>query len=143
MPYTFLDDVAIADLAFEAWGTTLEETFVAAAEAVMNAMVENLESIRPLESRQLQVESEARDLLLFAFLQELVYYKDAEQLLLRVPQVQITTHQGQFRLQAEARGERLDPARHRLRVDVKAITLHRFALEQTPSGWKALVILDV
>ena len=34
MPYEFLEDVATADIAFRAWGETLEETFVAAATAV-------------------------------------------------------------------------------------------------------------
>jgi SHS2 domain-containing protein len=28
-------------------------------------------------------------------------------------------------------------------VDVKAVTLHRFRVEQTPSGWEATVILDI
>jgi SHS2 domain-containing protein len=57
-----------------------------------------------------------------------VYYKDAEQLLLVVAQVEITRHEGCYRLTATARGERLDPNRHHLRVDVKAITLHHFCL---------------
>ena len=46
MPYEFLDDIAIADIAFTAWGPTLEETFVAAADAVVSAMVDNLDSIQ-------------------------------------------------------------------------------------------------
>jgi len=29
MPYEFLEDVAIADIAFRAWGTNLEELFKA------------------------------------------------------------------------------------------------------------------
>ncbi|GIX48017.1 MAG: protein archease [Candidatus Tectimicrobiota bacterium] len=143
MPFAFLDDVAIADLAFEAWGETLEETFVAAAEAVLCAMVEDPQSVRPQVRRPLRLRHEALDLLLFTFLQELIYYKDAEQLLLRVPQVRLGTADGVHTLEAEACGERLDPSRHQLRVDVKAVTLHRFSLAQTPSGWKACVVLDV
>ena len=80
--------------------------------------------------------------LLFNFLQELVYYKDAEQLLLVVAQVEIARHAGRYRLTATTRGEQLDPARH-LRVDVKAVTLHRFRLQQSARGWEALVILDI
>jgi SHS2 domain-containing protein len=33
--------------------------------------------------------------------------------------------------------------RHRLRMDVKAVTLHRFALKETDQGWEAFVILDI
>ena len=143
MPYEFLEDMATADIALRAWGVTLEETFVAAAAAVVQVMVENLEAIRPCQERCIMVEHEAMDLLLFNFLQELVYYKDAEQLLLVVAQVEIAMHEGCYRLTATARGEHLDPNRHHLRVDVKAITLHRFHLQQSEHGWEALVILDI
>jgi SHS2 domain-containing protein len=143
MPYTFLDDMATADIAFCAWGETLEETFVAAATAVVQVMVENLDAIRPCQERRITVEHEALDLLLFNFLQEFVYYKDAEQLLLVVVQVEIAMHEGRNRLTSTARGERLDPTRHHLRVDVKAVTLHRFHLQQREHGWEALVILDI
>jgi protein archease len=143
MPYKFVDDMAMADIAFCAWGETLEETFVAAATAVVQVMVENLDAIRPCQERRITVEHEALDLLLFNFLQEPVYYKDAEQLLLVVAQVEIARHAGCYRLTATARGERLDPVRHDLRVDVKAVTLHRFRLQQHARGWEALVILDI
>ena len=143
MPYEFLEDVATADIAFHARGETLEEVFVAAASAVTHVMVANLDAIRPRQERQLTTEHEALDLLLFNFLQELVYYKDAEQLLLRVEQVEIATRAEQYCLTATARGEQLDPGRHHPRVDVKAVTLHRFSLQQRQGGWEALIILDV
>jgi SHS2 domain-containing protein len=83
------------------------------------------------------------DLLLFNFLQEFVYYKDAELLLLRVEQVEIITGASCYGLTATVRGERLDPDRHHPRVDVKAVTLHRFSLQQGEHGWEASVILDI
>jgi SHS2 domain-containing protein len=135
MPYEFLEDVATADIAFRAWGSSVEETFSAAADAVMNVMVEDLEAIQPREERQLTVDSEALDLLLFDLLQELVYYKDSELLLLRVPQVRIAKDHDGYRLEATARGETLDANRHQMRVDVKAVTLHRFSLQQNECGW--------
>ncbi len=143
MPYEFLEDVAIADIAFRAWGYDLEETFVAAAHAVMNAMVEDLDAIQPRQERRLSVEHEALDMLLFNFLQELIYYKDAEQLLLRIQQLRIDDTNRPYTLQATAVGEQLDSDRHRMRVDVKAVTLHRFSLAQTDRGWEASVILDI
>jgi SHS2 domain-containing protein len=143
MPYEYLEDVAIADIAFRAWGKDIEETFVAAADAVMNVMVEELDTIQPREARQLTAENEALDMLLFDFLQTLVYYKDAELLLLRVPQVRIAQNSGGYQLEAVGRGEKLDPNRHRMRVDVKAVTLHRFNLQESEHGWEASVILDI
>jgi SHS2 domain-containing protein len=143
MPYEFLEEVATADVAFRAWGRDLEETFVAAADAVLNAMVEDLDAIQPRQQRDLEAANDALDLLLFDFLQELIYYKDAEQLLLRVSQVRIDGQDGRYTLRATAAGEAIDPSRHRMRVDVKAVTLHQFSLVQTADGWEASVILDV
>lgn len=143
MPYEFLEDVATADIAFRAWGETLEETFVAAATAVLQVMIDNLAAIRSCQERQITVEHEALDLLLFNFLQEFIYYKDAELLMLLVTQVDITRRDSQYYLSATARGEVLDPDRHEPRVDVKAVTLHRFSLLQSAQGWEASVILDI
>jgi SHS2 domain-containing protein len=85
--YRFLDDIATADIAFLACGQTLEETFIAAADATMNVMIEELASIRNVEKRALELSNDSLDMLLFNFLRELIYYKDAEQLLLRVKTV--------------------------------------------------------
>jgi SHS2 domain-containing protein len=143
MPYEFVDELTVADIAFRAWGRDLEETFGAAADAVMNAMVEDLETIQPRDTRQLSVEQDALDMLLFNFLQELVYHKDAEQLLLRVRQLHIADDRQPYTLQATVVGEPIDPNRHQMRVDVKAVTLHRFALTRTEHGWEATVVLDI
>jgi SHS2 domain-containing protein len=143
MPYEFVDEITVADIAFRAWGQDLEEAFTAAADAVMNAMVEDLNAIQPRQTRTLSVEHEALDMLLFNFLQELIYYKDAEQLLLRVQELRLADDSQPYTLLANAVGEAIDPQRHRLRVDVKAVTLHRFSLTQTERGWEATVILDI
>ncbi len=143
MPYCYLEDIATADVAFEALGETLEEAFSAAADATMNVMVQDLETIADRERRPIRVEAEAPDMLLFELLQELIYYKDAEQLLLRVPEVHVRREADRLQLSAEAYGERLDSGRHELIVDVKAVTLHRFQVERTPEGWRAFVILDI
>lgn len=143
MPYRYLEDVATADVAFEAWGDTLEELFKAAGDATMNVMVEDLNSIEPKVNKTLKAEAEDLEMLLFQFMQELIYYKDSEKLLLRVEKLEIEGKDCGFALEAEAFGEELDPDKHTLLVDVKAVTMHRFRLEQTDKGWEASVILDI
>lgn len=143
MPYEFLEDIAIADIAFRAWGENLEELFIAAGDATVNAMIDNLDAIELKETRTFTLENDALDMLLFNFLQEFVYYKDSELLLLRSQQVQIEEKDSEYHLTAVTQGEKLDPERHEQRVDVKAVTLHRFELEKTDEGWTALVILDI
>ena len=143
MPYEFLDEIAIADVAFRAWGRDLPEVFTSAADATLNVMVQDLGSIEPKERREIVLENEAPDMLLFDFLQELIYYKDTERLLLRVPHIEIHESEGKYHLRAEAVGEELDPLRHEQGVDVKAVTLHRFSLERDESGWTTQIILDI
>jgi SHS2 domain-containing protein len=141
--YRFRGDVAIADAAFEAWGATLEELFVAAADATANTMAENIDAIEDRQRRPIRLEERSADLLLFRLLEELIYLKDADRLLLRVPAVRVVRRNGAFILEAEARGEPIDPLRHRLQADVKAVTLHRLKVEQTARGWEAFVVLDI
>ena len=143
MPYRYLDDIATADVAFEAWGGTLEELFVAAADATMNVMVADLATVAERLARTIRVEDTEVDMLLFQLLQELIFLKDAERLLLRVKAIEIRRIDGLYTLEAVARGEELDPARHDLVVDVKAVTLHRYRVNKTPGGWEAAVILDI
>jgi SHS2 domain-containing protein len=143
MPFKFLEEMATADIAFEAWGEDLEETFISAADATMNVMVEELNSIQPRERREFRLENDELDLLLFDLLQELIYYKDSEKLMLRVHQARVKGNAKPYVLEAVALGEKLDPERHHTRVDVKAVTLHHFRLEKNERGWKALVILDI
>lgn len=143
MPYKYLDDIATSDAAFLAWGTTLEEMVVAAADATMNVMVGDLDTIDSDQRRALHIEEDAVDMILFELLQELIFYKDAQRLLLRVPRVTIRREQRLYILDCEAFGEELDPEKHELIVDVKAVTLHRYRVEQTAGGWEAMVILDI
>lgn len=143
MPYEFIEDQAIADVAFIARGLSLEELLRAAADATMNVMVDDLATIKRAVTKPVEAEAEAEDLLLVNFLQELIYYKDAEQLLLRPEEIAITRRDHRLAVRARCSGEKLDPAKHELKVDVKAVTLHRLKVEQTTTGWEAFVILDI
>ena len=143
MPYHYLEEIGTADIAFEATGRDLPELFMAAADATMNVMIDNLDAIDPRETRYIELVNDKLDMLLFDFLQELIYFKDAEQLLLRVRDVRIEQRDGKHFLKTEAAGEPLDSARHHQRADVKAVTLHDFSVEKQNEGWKARVLLDI
>jgi SHS2 domain-containing protein len=143
MPYKYLEDIGTADIAFEATGHDLSGLFTSAADATMNVMIDNIGALEPRQTRRIELKNDAIDMLLFDFLQELIYFKDAECLLLRVSQVEIDQEDDVYSLKATATGEPLDPARHQQRADVKAVTLHDFRVERHSSGWKATVILDI
>ena len=141
--YEFVDDIAIADAAFRARGATLEEVFRAAAAAVMAVMVEDLASIRRRQTRCVELQSASDEMLLFDFLQEIIFYKDAEALLLLPDRLEFSGRGTGRQLRAGLVGEAVDPDRHPLNVDVKAVTMHRFALRRELAGWRAEVIVDV
>jgi len=143
MPYHYLEEIGTADIAFEATGRDLPELFSDAADATMNVMIDNLDSVEPRETRQIQLSNDEIDMLLFDFLQELIYLKDAERLLLRVRKVQIDEKNKKYFLRAEVAGEHLDDARHQQRADVKAVTLHDFSVEKKNGDWRARVMLDI
>src|ERR1700704_5817606 len=81
--------------------------------------------------------------LLFDLLQELIFLKDAERLLLRMRQLGIEEQDEKLFLHGIAEGEPLDAERHHQRADVKAVTLHDFSVERAENGWKARVLLDI
>lgn len=143
MPYRFLEEAFTADIGFIASGGTREECFAAAAAATLEVMVANAAAVRPRERRELHIEDDALDLALLKFLEEFIYRKDAEQLLLRPTSVRITQQGGCWVVDATLEGERLDPIRHQLSADVKAVTVHRLDVRQTNGGWEATVVLDV
>jgi SHS2 domain-containing protein len=143
MPYRCIEDIATADVAFALWGESREELFRAAAEALMNEMVEDLAAVQSRETVEFSLHQGALDLLLMDFLNELIYLKDARQLLLRVDKLAIGGAPDGFTLQARCSGERIDPPRHHLLADVKAATLYRLRVERVEGRWKGTVVLDI
>lgn len=141
MPYRYLEEIATADAAFEAWGRTPEEMFIAAADAMLNVMLDDLDTVRMEREVNFNLENSALDLLLFDFLNELVFQKDSRRLLLRAEKISFGS--SLLSLRAVARGEEIDYGRHNLSADVKAVTMYRFKVEQTPEGWRAMVVLDI
>jgi SHS2 domain-containing protein len=143
MPYHYLEELGTADIAFEATGPDLPQLFRDAADATMNVMIDNLDAIESRETRQIELVSEQIEMLLFDLLQELIFLKDAERLLLRIRNLQIDEKDEKYFLKATAEGEPLDTERHQQRVDVKAVTLHGFSVKREKGGWKARVLLDI
>ena len=143
MSYEFFEQEYTADIGFKARATTPEKMFVAAAEATMNVMVDDLEKIENKVIQKLEIKAESLEMLLFDFLQELIYHKDAEQLMLRVPEVSITEQDDIFILSSEAYGEQLNVSKHELNVDVKAVTMHHYRVEKIDDGWQTTVVLDI
>lgn len=139
--FKFLERIAIADIAFQAYGTTLEDLFASSAEALFTAMAD-LKTVEAKEEESIAMESDKLEDLIFDWLSELVYLKDARGLLFKSFEVKIE-QDGKFKLSAKIMGEKINPEKHGLKVDVKAVTYHMLEVKKTENLWSALVVLDV
>src|SRR5512144_2879646 len=102
MPYEYLEEIGTADIAFEATGRDLAELFRDAADAMTKVMIDNIEAIQPRETRQIELSNDKLDMLLFDLLQELIFLKDAQRLLLRMKEVQIVENDENYFVKATA-----------------------------------------
>ncbi|SRR5579884_2235136 len=144
MPYRFLEGITVADVAFEARGKTLEALFTSAGLAVTATQLHDLRTIRKKESRAFDLKNKKIDLLLFNFLQDLIYWKDVDLFLFKSFELSIRpASDGSDHLTGIGYGEPIDLTRHHLRVDVKAVTMHKFKVTSDANGWKAIVVLDI
>ncbi len=143
MPYRHLDNLSISDVAFAAWGKSREDMFLASAEATLSLMVENLKDVKTTQSIDIFLKDESLELLLFAYLQELIFYKDAKRLFLRSDKPAIKKEKNIFLLKCKFKGEKIDQRRHRLSSDIKAVTFYSFRVEKKNNNWYATVALDV
>ena len=139
--YEFLDEVT-SDLCFAARADTLEGLFAAAADALISVSAGDPERVRELEERSVSIEEPDLELLMLGFLNELVYLRDAHELVLRPKQLRIR-REGSPRLEAQLVGERFLPRRHPVAVEVKAATAHGLRVAEGAGGWEAKVTLDV
>lgn len=134
-------DLIPGEAAFIAYGSTLSELFSNAASALFSIMVE-LSSVESKVERSVDLADPDQESLLIDFLSELVYLKDAEAMLFSRFEVKVEKKE-ECRLHASILGESIDPNKHKLGVDVKAVTIHRYEFNQLTEGYSAQIILDV
>ena len=106
-------------------------------------MLNNPDALEKRERYPLAIEAESVELALLQTLEEMIFYKDARGLFLSVEDVQVQPRGDRWAVAGNMTGEAIDPQRHDLAHDVKAVTMHRLNVRQTNSGWEASVILDV
>ena len=129
------------DVAFVARADSRDGLFEACAKALTDVMVDR-RSIRPRVDREIRLDADDTDGLLYDFLTELIVIKDVDSLLFKefVPRVSRDGTQ----VNCTMRGESIDRERHKLRNDVKAVTMHMFGVKNTgPSVWESTIVLDI
>ena len=94
----------------------------------------------PAELRILEVDEQSPDLLLRAWLSELLYFFATDHWVLSGIRTLSIHERG---LRAEVEGTRLTRAQARQATEIKAVTYHGLSVRQTADGWEATVIFDM
>ncbi len=125
-----------ADTGITAYGASADEIFENAAYG-MFALMTDVDRGRPVGEVRVEAEAHDHGSLLEDWLSELLFIHEAENVFFAEFDVAIEG----FRLTAKARGEAVNPGRHRLQAQVKAVTYHM--LEVNPEEGYANVVFDI
>lgn len=128
-----------ADLGLRMTAGDLDALFAEAGRALTSIIVEDVDSLEPVEDCDFEIAGTERDYLLFDWLNELLYRFESQGMLFSKFEVSV----GENGLTGRAWGEIVDPERHALTHEVKAITYHLLKVEPTDGGWLAEVIVDI
>ena len=137
MAYRIFDHTA--DLGVEISAASVEEIYAAAVFALFDLLAD-LSTVRAGIVREIVVTGEDQADLLVNFLREALYLWNGEGFLIKTCLVREAAPQ---RLKALLRGECFDPARHRIKQEIKAVTYHQASVCETEKGWVAKVVFDV
>jgi SHS2 domain-containing protein len=128
-----------ADLGLRVRAAQLNTLFEEAAAALFSLIVTNLDAVRPTRQLSFQIAGNRLDDLLRDWLAELLYTFHTGRLLL----AQFAVSVNDRGLVATASGEPIDPARHHLDQEVKAVTYHGLKVTRDGPQWLAEVIVDI
>ncbi len=128
-----------ADLGIRAYGHSLEELFVNAAYALFDQLTD-LRKVREEMSREISLQGADREDLFVRWLGELLYLCEVHGFLFKKFSF---SRLEPASLQAVAEGETFDPARHRFKTEIKAVTYHRVEVKEKDGKWEGRVVFDL
>ena len=138
----WLEDIAMADAAFEVDASSVEEVFRGATEALLQSLA-NPVTVSSGWERSIERTDVDLSALLFDWLSEIVYWKDAAGVVFREAPLTLAQEGDVWLLQARLIGAPVDYRTQELHADVKGVTKHLYRVSQDAGHWKALVVLDV
>ena len=135
--YEIIDHTA--DLGIIIKGGNIKELFVNAANAMTDLMVK-ADIREKVAKRKLIVEGEDLPDLMVRWLSEILYLFNGEHILVSAIEIGSISS---TRLQSTLRVVSLNKGHHEILREIKAVTYHQIAVEETPHGWEARVIFDI
>jgi SHS2 domain-containing protein len=127
-----------ADVGIIAYGADLKQAFANAGKALFSLITE-LDDVKEVLHRDAELTASDEESLLVEWLNELIYQFDTEGILFKrfeIAQLD-STH-----LKARGYGEKVNKARHKIKMGVKAATYHMLKVEKN-GGYKVQVLFDI
>lgn len=128
-----------ADVGVKSSGRNMKEAFENQATGMFSIMVD-LRTVTAGPSFNVKASGHDNESLLASFLEELLYISDTKQVFLK--EFRITKLDGRT-LSAEAKGEDIDPRRHIIKTQVKAVTYHMLKVDVSPGMVSTTVVYDI
>jgi SHS2 domain-containing protein len=114
-----------ADIGVKAYGSTLNEAFCHAAQAMFDIITDN-SKIDAVGEYLIDLSAEDNEQLLVDFLSELLFLNTANNLVFGLFKVQIKNNH----LSAHIFGEEFDLSKHKIGLEIKAVTYHMLEVKQ-------------
>lgn len=135
--YKLIDHTA--DIGLEVESADIEGIFVRSGLAIFDLMF-GLDSISKRASRGFHIEGDDLRELLVAWLNELLYVYAVENMIFS-DFCDVDLKEQSFK--ATGLGEKFDPDKHRIEMEIKAATYHGLVLEKINGLWRTKIIFDV
>ncbi len=140
--FRVLEDDATADIAYVAYGKSLEEMYENAALGLFSLMTD-IDSVESVQIDFIKVEAEDREALMLDFLNELIYRWDVDKVLFSDFSCKIKEVEDGLVMTAKCRGETFDEERHVMKVGVKAVTYFGMEVRERCGVWETKITPDV
>lgn len=143
MSFEIIDHLSMADIAFRVSGIDYNELFAEAGRALVSIMLDDTGLIEKEIDKNFIMERGEIEVLLYSYLQEFIFFKDSESLILVPEYVKITENNGYWYCACRAVGEKIDPQRHFFSADIKSITMHSLKIWEEKNQFWGQVVVDV
>jgi SHS2 domain-containing protein len=131
------------DIGIQVTADSLPQLFERAAAGTFHVLTD-LTAVQPADETSITVEGRDREALMVRWLSELNYRHTVDRRLFCDFAVESIADTGDgLTLTGTARGEPIDPARHTVYTEIKAITFHGMEIRETDTGWAVQVIFDM
>jgi SHS2 domain-containing protein len=138
--YKFIDHTA--DIAVEVEADTLEELFSVSLQAWKETIFEG-NIIEEIEEKKINIIETDLELLLVKFLNELNFSFQVKQWICGSIKDTEIKHDKEWQLNAVLLGELFNPSRHKVNLEIKAVTFHQMEIKKKNGKYSTRIVFDI